>query len=315
MPTIRPIVHVGPVPKAKKPGFGTKAKKATAGARRTGRTTYGNATSSRGKAKDDGRKFGRPNEEVRFNDLLGRTGSFQAGAIGGMIGAGFAPTQTNKTVNAQAKQIRANQRQIYSNSRKRRQEFGKARYKLITDLGTTAARGENRLYRKYPGFSTTFVAGGAAAGAATTHYGNKSKAKDQKKVLARQRGTLTMQQRKYKEALGKSMTTSAFGIDHGEFSKAGSDNGNKYSTGRAVAASALGFPHAAVAAKKGKKGRAAGRVLGYTLGGNVAGSVAGAALTRGNVGATNLAGSIGGGVGAYKGFRANNRRGYYKKQS
>lgn len=111
---------------------------------------------------------------------------------------------------------------------------------------------------------------------------------------------------------------SAFGIDHGEFSKADTKSNP---TGGRYATSYL-FPgvHGAVAGKKGKKLRSAGRELGGTIGGSVAGSVAGGLAARGLGGgpkaaalgsALGTAGAIGGSAYA---THSTHKAGYYKKQ-
>lgn len=115
---------------------------------------------------------------------------------------------------------------------------------------------------------------------------------------------------------------SAFGIEHGEeFFKSGSDEGHKYTTGRAASAQAFGVWHPIVAGKKGKKARATGRTFvrgeAGAITGNLAGGAAGAALTRKPGGA--VAGSVAGGltggqIGLRSAFKENNRRGYYKEQ-
>lgn len=114
---------------------------------------------------------------------------------------------------------------------------------------------------------------------------------------------------------------SAFGVEHGEISKAGSDNRHKYSTGRAVAATSLGGYHSAFAAKKGKKLRATGRSIAETVGGGalggITGTVAGLATKKPSVASAGnaIGGAAGSLAGSYHAFRSNNRKGYYKKQS
>lgn len=87
------------------------------------------------------------------------------------------------------------------------------------------------------------------------------------------------------------MPESAFGVEHGEFSKADRSHATP---GRVLTgAFAPGF-HGAVAGKKGKKLRAAG----YEVGGGVAGTLVGLP-------------PLGAGIGT----AAAHNKGYYKKQS
>ena len=107
---------------------------------------------------------------------------------------------------------------------------------------------------------------------------------------------------------GMTMTTSAFGVEHGEISKA--KNGDQMSTGRMVATGLFAPVHGAVAGRPGKKLRATGN----EMGGSVAGALTGAAtaallkkpaLTRDLMQGGAIGGAIGGGS-------INQRKGYYK---
>ena len=120
------------------------------------------------------------------------------------------------------------------------------------------------------------------------------------------------------------MSTSAFGIDHGEsFSKAKDPNTGKRPSGgrRALAAYNPGL-HSIVAGRKGKKTRAVGNEYGGALlgsaGGAGIGGGIGALATRGKgpgalIGAAtgSLAGSIG---GSQVGLNRNQRKGYLKPE-
>ena len=122
------------------------------------------------------------------------------------------------------------------------------------------------------------------------------------------------------------MSTSAFGIDHGEsFSKKEArdpNTGKKPSAGRRALASYDPGLHSIVAGRKGKKTRA----VGNELGGSALGSIGGAGLgggigalaTRGKgpgalIGAAtgSIAGSIG---GSQAGLNRNQRKGYLKPE-
>ncbi len=110
------------------------------------------------------------------------------------------------------------------------------------------------------------------------------------------------------------MSESAFGIEHGvEISKAERKQ-PKASAGRLAAGTAFGPYHGVVAGKKGKKLRAAGNQFGGTLAGGVDGSVAGSIVGRGNPTVTGLAANAGALTGAYKGTKAAQRKGYFKKE-
>lgn len=88
------------------------------------------------------------------------------------------------------------------------------------------------------------------------------------------------------------MSESAFGVEHGEFSKA-DQHGKDATIGRLVTGGVLPGAHAATAGRKGKKLRAAG----YELGGAVAGSLVVAPP-----------------VGAAIGTHMAHNKGYYKRQ-
>ena len=117
---------------------------------------------------------------------------------------------------------------------------------------------------------------------------------------------------------------SAFGVDHGDFSKAYSKYGTEPapSAGRRAAAGAFGGYHAIAAGKKGKKARAYGNVATRGIGGaGLGGGLgAGAAMlaTRGNPTAGMLGGMAGGFAGGQggiqRGVTINQRKGYYKKE-
>lgn len=111
------------------------------------------------------------------------------------------------------------------------------------------------------------------------------------------------------------MSLSAFGIDHGEISKATDPNtGKKPSAGRRVLASAYPVFHGAAAGKKGKKLRAVGNEYGGSLAGGTAGGLAGAALTRGRALGV-YGGAIGGGItGSQLGLNRNQKKGYLKRE-
>lgn len=117
---------------------------------------------------------------------------------------------------------------------------------------------------------------------------------------------------------------SAFGIEHGEFSKAYDKYGGqgKPSAGRRVSASLFGGYHPLVAGKKGKKARAWANQGSRSIGGAAAGGAAGAGIgalaSKSPVGrvAGGIAGSvIGGEAGTQRGVTINQRKGYYKKEA
>lgn len=153
---------------------------------------------------------------------------------------------------------------------------------------------------------------GATAAAATA---NGYRAFHKQKELQRQRAqkaAATRRANQQKKQEGTTMAKSAFGIDHGEISKAARKTTTPPSTGRIVAAGLLAPFHGAVAGKKGYKLRSFGNELGGAAAGNVAGALAGAALKKPNVGrALGSAGSIGGAVGGM--YRAQHR-GYLKRE-
>lgn len=113
------------------------------------------------------------------------------------------------------------------------------------------------------------------------------------------------------------MSTSVFGVDHGEvISKASStENGKSHvRTNAALGAlspAASGI-HAGVKGKKGKKLRAIGNAGGGSLAGSVAGSLAASAVTRGNPIGSFVGGTAGAVGGAALGSRRNVKRGYVK---
>jgi hypothetical protein len=122
-----------------------------------------------------------------------------------------------------------------------------------------------------------------------------------------------------KQKVRKSMSVSAFGVDHGsEIAKAAVDpkTGKKPSAGRRVLASApyTNAVHPFVAGKKGKKLRSAGNQIGGIAVGGLAGGLAGSALARGNpVGGA--VGSLGGSIaGGQVGLNRNQRKGYLKRE-
>lgn len=115
---------------------------------------------------------------------------------------------------------------------------------------------------------------------------------------------------------------SAFGIDHGEISKADSDRYGKHgapTTGRRLAGHFFPGWHGAVAGKKGKKLRSTGTEVGGAVGGSIVGGAAGHALTRGGGGKVGAAVRSGVGLGTAIGgsqlaVNRLQRKGYYKKQ-
>lgn len=115
---------------------------------------------------------------------------------------------------------------------------------------------------------------------------------------------------------------SAFGIDHGEVSKANDKwGGHGAPTGGRRAVAYLGGPiHSAVAGQKGKKLRATGNAYGGAVGGALSGGAAGAGFglaTRRPAGvqAGRALGTLGGAVtGSTLGVNRNQRKGYYKPQ-
>lgn len=107
------------------------------------------------------------------------------------------------------------------------------------------------------------------------------------------------------------MSMSAFGIEHGEFSKAadGVDEKHPYgkpSGGRRLAAAAFGEFHPAVAAKPGKKLRATGTSFGASTGLAMAGRMA----TRSAIG-----GMAGSQAGYQLALNHNQNKGYMKPES
>lgn len=123
------------------------------------------------------------------------------------------------------------------------------------------------------------------------------------------------------------MSTSAFGIEHGDVSKADQP---KASGGRQAAGYFFAGTHGAVAGKKGKKLKAVGSEVGHTMagsyggaaGGAAAGAALGAAVGHGRpsakVGAIvgYTAGGIGGGIaGARRGVNSNQAKGRYKREA
>lgn len=102
------------------------------------------------------------------------------------------------------------------------------------------------------------------------------------------------------------MAESAFGIDHGDFSKA--DTQPKASAGRYAAGTAFGAYHSAFAGKKGKKVGAVGSSLGHSIGGAALGGALGAVTHK-----PALAG-IGGYAGNAMAVRSNQAKGRYKPE-
>ena len=102
---------------------------------------------------------------------------------------------------------------------------------------------------------------------------------------------------------------SAFGIDHGDISKAQ----QQPSTGRYITAHVAPGIHGAVAGKPGKKLRAAGSELGGSFVGGAAGVGGAIALRRSPLLAEGVA--AGGGIaGSMLGTQHAQKRGYYKPQ-
>lgn len=103
---------------------------------------------------------------------------------------------------------------------------------------------------------------------------------------------------------------SAFGVDHGDFSKA-----EKKATGGRQATAYL-FPgfHGAVAGKKGHKLRAAGTELGTQAGGAIAGGLVGGTVARKAPVVGSLMGTAGGAAGSIWGTQHAQKVGHYKKQ-
>lgn len=85
----------------------------------------------------------------------------------------------------------------------------------------------------------------------------------------------------------------------------------KYTTGRATLGTLVGWPHAAVAGKKGRKLEGSARSFGHGF----AGGLAGVGVNAATKGKASLAPTVGGTAGSYSGFRANNKKGVYKPQS
>lgn len=116
--------------------------------------------------------------------------------------------------------------------------------------------------------------------------------------------------------IGKSMTESAFGVDHGEIAKRDYGSNGPPTAGRLGAAGAFSGWHGAFAGKPGKKLRSFGNEAGGAMLGSMAGQVAGAAATRGR--STKAAigtGLVGGAIGGMEGAKRNQRKGYLKPQS
>lgn len=105
------------------------------------------------------------------------------------------------------------------------------------------------------------------------------------------------------------MAHSAFGVDHGEVSKA---EEKKASAGRHAAAQFFPGAHGLAAGKPGKALRAAGHELGGNLGGTLVGGAVGG-LTR-NPAAAGLGGIAGSTVGTSMGVSSAQRKGYYRAQ-
>ncbi len=102
------------------------------------------------------------------------------------------------------------------------------------------------------------------------------------------------------------MSVSAFGIEHGDFSKANdkSPSAGRYATG-------MVFPgaHGAIAGKKGKKLSAFGNETGRAFVGSAVGGSTGLILSRGK----SVLGTVGGALGgSAAGVRYNQRKGNYK---
>lgn len=123
---------------------------------------------------------------------------------------------------------------------------------------------------------------------------------------------------------------SAFGVDHGEISKAAGTTKSpdqpskgRASFGRHATAQLVPTFHGAVAGRKGKKLKAAGTELGSGTAGGFAGGLIGAgigaAVSRGNSTGAKVGSALGGMTGARTalGFGVNhaNKKGYYKKQT
>lgn len=110
---------------------------------------------------------------------------------------------------------------------------------------------------------------------------------------------------KSKKKVSKAMTTSYWGVDHGEeVAKAQKKNPPPPSAGRVATGALFGWPHGAIAGKKGSKLKASGMGLGGTFAGSLIGG--------------RVAGPRGSALGAMTGGAAatveSQRRGYLKPQ-
>lgn len=119
------------------------------------------------------------------------------------------------------------------------------------------------------------------------------------------------------------MAESAFGVDHGDFSKRESNGGEKMSGGRKATGTYFGAYHSVAAGKKGKRAKGAARSYAYGTGGAIGGGATAAGVTAlatkgksapATIGA-GYAGAMGGSLfGNNRALHVNNRKGYYKKE-
>jgi hypothetical protein len=293
-------------------------------ARRTGRkvsTAYGNATSKPGvKAEREGHvtfpdgrrqeigrvvtpggKFGKVPGDVKESRRYGALTSANVGILGGATGGTIAGGAVYADKNQkQRNQISANQKKIRANNK----SLSK-RYTKITDLGSRAERLSNKVNYGREGFHGPALAGSAALIGAAVYGGHKNQNEQGKKRLARQQATLNRQNKKL---VRKNMSESAFGIDHGDFSKAEKPKKPTQgpSAGRYAAGAAFGWAHGGVAGKKGHKLKAAGTSFGT----GTVGNLAGAALTRSSGG-----GGLGQLGGNMVGTKIAHNKGWLKPQN
>lgn len=250
-----------------------------------------------------------------------RLASTYAGVAAGGFGGGAVSNQIY------GKETQRNQAKARSlNAKARKAEVGKKlgavkRPFLITDKGTRTMRNLNRNQRwaskKYPGVSYGGLVGGTAVTSGLVISADKSHNERSKKTLARAQQRYDKVTKGDSQKVRKSMSESAFGVDHGsEFGKAQyRPNKKKPTGGRLVAGGVFGPYHGLVAGKgAGGKARSAGTQLAGTWGGGIGGAAAGTLAGRGNPVATSLGSTAGAVGGAVAGTKIAHKKGWLKRQ-
>jgi hypothetical protein len=214
MPYVRggPLIHVPHVkPSAGdrvKAGFnaaGVRAKQNRAS--RGASNVFHNMTSRSGSTKS-GRKFGQARAKDKEDLKDRRIGNAGAATNGLLIGA-FAPPLFSHS-GSRSKQITNNKRVIARNQKKLEVQKAFRAYK-ITDVGTRAQRVRNKIYAPHhPGLAG--LAGvGVGAGLSTPYIVQHGR--EQKKTLKAQ--NLTIKTQREELTRRKTISKSAFGVDHG----------------------------------------------------------------------------------------------------